>query len=730
MCVNDDEYTPLHYAAMYGHLSVVRMLVLRLHSETASITAFCLACRNGYEEFAITLIANSVCLSPLSTDSDGNTLLHIAVMYEQVQCVNVLLYTYNAPIYLRNSSGKTAIEMTKSGSNIIRTVFNNYLKQYQGNIQASYRYLKALASKKCHGEQRFTSPKVFVVGNSFSGKSTLIESLKREGFFISFSQVSENIVPLHTSGIVPSIHHSKTIGRVLYYDFAGDQEYYSSHSAILSNIMQSKVGANVFLVVINISKDINKIQEELGYWLKFVSYHTLSSRSTNTVVIGCSHVDLITNTETNEKLKDISEFMETHFSKLSLCIHSNILTLNCRQPRTTQCVRDAIFQISKDTTPYSLSLQAAILIGLLEKDFKNVVTCKVQSLLDHIKETGICLPTVAEYVYPILEQLHDIGLLMIIRRHDNPKDNVLLLNVSKLTSEVHKLLFSKSAVEKATCIGASMGILPQSYLNKILPEYIMVECLIQLQYCQSFNHVEVKADYVAPSESQDSKLFYFPALCTAEKKECIKTPNDFNYYIGCYIECNGKFDYFPPHLLHILLLRLAYSYALQAHENASTDSEPDLAIVQHYNRRCTMWKNGIHWLMEEGVECFVEMVNNSKGIVVVTKSKEAQNSTCIEMLYKIIREVQEAKEEFCDSVQCTLQHFLLNSDDPTSFTDKDKLFDMSEVERVLREGNPSIISINGRGHLDSAKVKHFMKCTLWSKLNLYRISLVFYKSLM
>ena len=86
------------------------------------------------------------------------------------------------------------------------------------------------------------------------------------------------------------------------------------------------------------------------------------------------------------------------------------------------------------------------------------------------------------------------------------------------------------------------------------------------------------------------------------------------------------------------------------------------------------------------MECFVEMVNYCKGIVVVTKSKEAQNSTCIEMLYKIIREVQEAKEEFCDSVQCTLQHFLLNSDDPTSFTDKDKLFDMNEVERASKGG--------------------------------------------
>ena len=210
-------------------------------------------------------------------------------------------------------------------------------------------------------------------------------------------------------------------------------------------------------------------------------------------------------------------------------------------------------------------------------------------------------------------------------------------------------------------------------------------------------------------------------MCKTEKKECITTPQDFDYYIGCYINCKGNFDYFPPRFLHILLLRLAYCYALQVpHENASTDSEPNLAIVQHYNRRCAMWKNGIHWLMEKGVECFVEMVNNSKGIVVVTKSKETQKSVCIEMLFKIIREIQEAKEEFCDPV--TLQHCVMNSDNPASFNDKDKLFAMSEVERVLREGNPSIVSINGCGHLDSEKIHHLMKCTLWSKLKFARLS--------
>ena len=94
---------------------------------------------------AIKLIDDLVCLSPLSTDNDGNTLLHIAAMYEREQCTTMLLYTYNAPIFLRNNAGKTAREATKSSN--IRTIIDNYLKKNQGNIQTSYKELQVLSSK-------------------------------------------------------------------------------------------------------------------------------------------------------------------------------------------------------------------------------------------------------------------------------------------------------------------------------------------------------------------------------------------------------------------------------------------------------------------------------------------------------------------------------------------------------------------------------------------------------
>ena len=67
----------------------------------------------------------------------------------------------------------------------------------------------------------------------------------------------------------------------------------------------------------------------------------------------------------------------------------------------------------------------------------------------------------------------------------------------------------------------------------------------------------------------------------------------------------------------------------------------------------------------------------------------------------------------CEAV--ALQQYILDSDNPLSYSDRDKLFEMSQVEQVLREGMPSIVSVNGKGHMNAKKIAHFMKCTLWGK---------------
>ena len=743
-CINNSKQTPLHHACHKGHLSVVRMLVsehkadlnardkdndtplndaafvghtnvvkglideFNCSPDTKGFEGRTLlhqACSKDHEELVKVLI-DTYKLSVLSTDDGGNTPLHISAIFGSINCLLTLLHKYNAPVFLRNSSGKTAVNLAKDGT--IRDILKIYIQEDYKSIVYKYKEVQALSVKKYYGAQKIT--RVFVVGNVESGKSTLIKSLQREGFLSSFNPVSEATVPPHTSGIIPSVHYSKTIGRVLYYDFAGDPEYYSSHSAIISNVMQSKFGTNIILVVVNLTKDIQSINDELGYWFSFISYNVRQQSKQCKVLLIGSHADLLSKAERSKKLELMNRFMCS--SEVTLKI-IDCIALNCRKPRSSKRVQSALLETISSAPQHSLTSEAAILLGLLKKDFKDVVTCKLQNLLSHIEDTGIYLPNTASSLYPFVEELHTVGLLMTIRREGNKlEDCQLLLGISKLTNEVHKLLFSESSTEEHSnfSFGASMGILPHTYLKKILPGYISTDCLVQLQYCQEFSHAEVKFDHsIVPTVDPSApRLLYFPALCTAERKTSIVTPDDYTYSIGWFAECQCKFDYFPSRYLHVLLLRLAFSFAHPVAPSAAEGESDHVVDVLKSNCRCSMWKNGIHWHMEEGVECIVELVNNSKGLVVVTKSRieEERKCKCTEMLFKIIDLAVQAKEEFCHSI--TLKQYLLplHRKDTFSFRERDNLFDLRDVARVLREGKPVVLSITGKRKVESSSLAH------------------------
>ena len=663
----DDGSKPIHQAAIGRHIDIVQMLILEFscspHMKSAyGHTILHYACNSGCTELSKFLIKECPSLIH-STDDYGDSPLHFSSYFGQAGCVRLLLFDYHAPIFIRNKAGKTALDLAQDES--IKKIFKEYMSSEHKSIQQEYEKLQTLSLKKYAGSQIIT--RVFVLGNPESGKSTLIESLKRKGIISSFFAVTKADVPPHTAGIVPSICQSKETGRLLYYDFAGDGEYYSSHGAILEMVSRSTVGANVYVIVANLTKDGMTLCNEIGYWLTFISYHAMNMDSQHTlkVVVVLSHSDCLTLADSTNSLNSIKQYLRNqkdHCNTQKLDI-IDILSSECRRPRSSQVIEDTLHQISRDTPPYDISFEASLLHGLFQKDFGNVIACELQDLLTHIKVTGIYLPTVAKELYPLVKELHEIGVLMMIGQDKGQlEDYFLLLNPSSLTNEVHKQLFSDSARQKFSSsvspYYANMGILPERYLTNILPEHITKDCLIQLQYCQEFCRAEVGLNYlVTPDDAINDHLLYFPALCRLESEQSDwATDPKLTFSIGWYTKCTGKFDYFPARYLHVVLLRLAFVFALP-YTNCNTTESSEVSI---HNRCCTMWKNGIRWLMEEGVECIFGIVNDNKGIVINTKSEEHSKEWAI-ILSKIIDKAMQAKAEFCDSV--SLRHFLLNSND-------------------------------------------------------------------
>ena len=564
---DEDKSTPLYLAVKGKDLALALINEFRCDLNVRNKngdTVFHCACAVGLANIVKSYGKH---IPLLATNNDGDTPLHRASANGKKECVRALL-PLNPPIMLRNAAGKTARDVAILGA---EQLLDAYIGQNQDKIYAHYDKIIQQAKKKYSNAEHIT--RIFVIGNSGSGKSSFVETMKRENFFESLSKVSESSVPLHTAGIVPSIHASKHYGRVLFYDFAGDPEYYSSHAAILENLASSNVGDNIFIIVVNLREDRVKIENTLHHWLSFIQHQNFMSIIKSILIIG-SHSDLLTKEILDEKRDVIEEF-----SKSVRSCDIDYYSLDCRKPWSKQIeeIRGRIIHLTKDSPHYTLSSMTNALLGLLEKDFSNVTACSAQTILPHIKVTGISLPKNITSLIPLSKELHDLGLIFTIgdRRFQ------IVLNISQLTNEVHKLLFSKEALKasKQAVSSFNIGILPQSLLDKLLPPHITKECLVQLQYCQEISQQDLgyfPSLTQLPDSSSQSFLF-FPALCTLAKSDVSwVTPPTFNYSIGWLARCaDTSCDYFPPRFLHVLLLRLIFRFTLTVPHQTETSASPD-----------------------------------------------------------------------------------------------------------------------------------------------------------
>ena len=718
---DDEGNTPVHVAAINGKEAIVDAFINEFGCDVHASgqmgsSLLHAACASGNGSL-VRLVSQHI--SPWVVDDNGDTPLHICTRLGNYKCVEALL-ELNPPVMLRNNLGKAPKDLEETWM-INNGYIHDYMQNNKDKIRSQYEVILKHAKKKYSVAEPIT--RAFVIGNPGAGKSSLVEALKREGFIDSFRRISESSVPLHTAGIIPSIHSSKHYGRVMLYDFAGDAEYYSSHAAILENLASSRKGDNVFILVINLREEMAQIKKIFHYWLSFIQHQQFRGRKPHLIVVG-SHLDLLAGDMTKAKGKEFREFCDSiNTEAVQRCGH---YLLDCCKPRSKQIaeIQTLIGRLTKYSPRFKLSLQARTLLGLLKKDFRNVPTCSVQDLLTHIEETGIQLLAKAESIHSILSELHDLGLLFMADSR-NPESSSIVLNMAQLTNIVHKSLFSNEYIvqdvfqKEGLSFSFSAGIIPQSILSKILPENITKECLVQLQYCQEISHVEA---HVFPSlkgsDSTDQSFLFFPAFCSEDKSDVEwVTPPDLSYSIGWLARCTDSRDNLSPRFHHVLMLRLVFKFTLSAPHTPADQDSRDFPDPSHFQHRCTVWKRGVHWLMEEGVECMVELAGSNREVVVLTRSTNDLAENCAAVFNDIVSCVMEAKAEFCHSVR--LEFFLLDSTSEDDYLSADNLFAMRDVERVLTsaEGRAEVIvSATGKRQMRRSKLICLRNFTLWSNL--------------
>ena len=614
--------TPLHFAAQYGSLNVMKYLITECNCDS------------------------------MVTSNYGSTCLHYAVWYKQYSIIEYLLSTGKVDPLAKNEDIETPIQGAK-GDNKMCSLFIKF-----GRVETS------------HPVDSYVN--VLLLGNPGAGKSTLaqviIERAINTAWFAQFRTVKG--VELCTAGIIPTKLQHNELGNIILHDFAGQAEYYTSHTAVIENLLQGS--AAVFVVLVNILEE--EATKHLQQWLTIVTNEVHKALKQCHIIAVASHVDKMTDTVTKERRQSelqqiIRERCDTHVS---------IEYLDCRKLGGSS-IGSLLSNLSsscrsiRNTSGKNLSLYCHMMYGLLEESTQNILS--LSDIVSAAKTNkNYILPDTGEETLDMLSSLHSTGLISLLKSTDDPNKVWVVVNKQILLAEVDGILFAPKSFKKHCDIASNTGIITVSALAELFLCYDpdMLICFLKnMALCQEIHpqFLETITNLVAKGKNNVKERFlFFPTLLNIDRPDNI---NQQVFQFGWCLQCTKDYHFFPSHFFHVLLLCLAYKFGLPKHTSS-------LAII---NRQCTFWKNGIHWFNGKGIGTLVELVDGGQCVLVLMSCEEGYERNMVSLQRDVITEVTTVQKESCPSLK--LFEFVIDPQDLTYPIDKPTQRTVYNVQDIL-----------------------------------------------
>ena len=695
--------TPLLYASgENGNVDIVRFLVVDQHCDPTGRerwgrTPLHWACRSGKLDIVRFLVEECNCDPFRTEDNHGVTPLHEATYFEEPDVVTFLLSRI-PPLKIVNS----VMEWEYCRYRHLLQIFMRCRTEYP--LEAAF--------------------KIFVLGNHAAGKSTLVKVIENEitSLFGSFAgkwrNISKHDVEPLTAGIVLVSVKSRRLGQIVIYDMAGQYQYYSSHAALLRNLVSSS--ASMFLVVVSLNQSIEDIVRQLQYWnLAFISNCCTSAGKPPTVAV-FSHADEVTKEKPEVKSSDAMKAL-AHSEASSK--FSEVVILDCRKlasrglTRISKIVAECC---TKFRQTFRVDFAVHLLYAFIRSRLAGELACTVSELQSLIwQEQGEdsfalkvedreFLPTNACELSQHLTTLSDKGQFLFLRNARKVEDSWVVIDKAVLLSEVNGTIFAPDNFKQHHNIANSTGIVPFSKVREVFPKRdpdLVVAFLRHLEFCQEISESEVSliaTRHFRCSCGPVERFFFFPALVSEERPSeagaAIETPS---YRCGWILQCSLPHQFLTPQFLHVLLIRLAFSFAMSPGNTHEVQTSPVL------ERRCCVWKNGICWLNRKGVETTVEVTEQSTVVSLTVSCLTGREMECVKHRSQVIKCILETREELSPVV--TMKESLIHPGSLTTPTPLSslQLYSLSELAEALVDDESVLVSQPGKTMVEVEQLLHF-----------------------
>ena len=655
----------LHMAAAHGWLDIIDDLISKYKCKinTHGRTTLYYAVISNHLEVVRYFINEQHC-DPMTRDNDGNTPLHIACRYGNANIVQYLLSTGKVDALDKNNNKETPVDIASRQTN-------------------SYDLLKLFRSfTQC--EKDFpvhTYTKLILTGYSGAGKTTISQMIlllaNKTGFSSWFSSGRVPDVECLTAGIIPLHVESKVneVGNMVIYDFAGQQEYYSSHAAVLENIMRNSDA--IFVCIVDLSQCMDKISESIHYWISFIENACSSAKGSSHVIIVGSHADLV---KSSQELKEKSLLVEgIAESRAKQLTYGGFVSMDCRLSKTKQArYLRSLLSTSQQailSSQPSMSLYCHVLYAFLRTKLRKT-GCTLQELTYALASEKDFSPD-STVLTKLLTSLSDKGLILFIQNQEHPLSSWVVVEKEDLLREVNGTLFAPDNFKQYRQVASNTGIVPIATLEELFPQYssdMLVGCLQSMEFCHPVDPTTIQAINLNTTTSpppSGANCLFFPSLVKEHRPSDLPSPM-FGWCLGC----SDPHQFFSNRFLHVLLLRLAFTFPL-----ASTHLPPSSSLCG-LERQCKAWQNGIYWKSGSGESTIVEIVDRNRWVIVLVSKKTREAAqTCS----SVIRMILDLQHQLCSAVttcECLISPSLLDRYPFDTLPDTD-LFDLPSVAKAM-----------------------------------------------
>ena len=641
--------TPLHLASSFGHLKIIRYLIEEcscspLCTDKFNSTLVHRASANGQLEVMQYLVKDKQC-NILTKNKFGNTPLHLACQKGQVEMIEFLLTLSRENILWRNQVGRMPLDLAES-SDILSLFLKHGIDPSKCSIVVRYPYLKHWS---------FVQPmvRIFLLGNPFSGKSTLVKTLQASGFLTEWmvNRFHPRLASTNgkSIGVQPTMIDSRHLGKVVLYDFAGHPSFYAGHSAVLN--LATWQSPSLFLVFVDLRKSASEIEQDLAYWSAFVNSSLTDSMVKLQLIIVGTHEDELTKEDYRHKPALLEKITSLTIGDVNFC---RWVTVNCHKATSLNKLRLLLSQKcdgirSQHVANYETSLARSF----IQHKFQGSIVIEFRELLEFISHTDIPDIKSPGRLIRAVEDLHSRGYILLLRDEQSVENSWIIHNQEAIFSTVHSF-------QKQTSLLNLLGLMPISQLEKSLGLMgfnltLIVRYFLRMQFCIKISNRKIFHSIVGfhPPHPLEDYLFFPHLIQQKVPLDLWRTGPNWIHKFGWCMQCIVSQQFLGPRYKQVLFLRLLTAFPF--------NTDPNSPFVAR-KVSCHIWEQGIAWTDSRGIEVIVEFVERTEAIICLTQLQEGSAHILDYVHYRslLVNLIRSVRKEVCPRVSCA--EYLLHPD--------------------------------------------------------------------